>query len=39
VKYIKDIARRFSDGRLDVRKIIEMQEDECIAELVKIKGG
>ena len=38
VKYIKDIARRFSDGRLDVRKIVRMQEEECIQELVKIKG-
>lgn len=38
VKYIKDIAKRFSDGRLDVRKIVEMDEEECISELVKIKG-
>lgn len=38
VKYIKDIARRFSDGRLDVRKIVKMQEEECIQELIKIKG-
>lgn len=38
VKYIKDIAKRFSDGRLDARKIINMQEEECIEELVKIKG-
>lgn len=38
VKYIKDIARRFSDGRLDVRKIVKMQEEECVQELIKIKG-
>ncbi|UZJ57300.1 hypothetical protein CBS101457_006620 [Exobasidium rhododendri] len=38
VKYIKDIAKRFSDGRLDARRIIKMQEEECIEELVKIRG-
>lgn len=38
VKYVKDVARRFSDGRLDARKIITMDEEACIAELVQIKG-
>ncbi|PWN52066.1 DNA glycosylase [Violaceomyces palustris] len=38
VKYIKDVAQRFSDGRLDVREIVHLSEEECIAELVKIKG-
>lgn len=38
VKYVKDVARRFSDGRLDARKIITLNEEDCIAELVKIKG-
>lgn len=37
-RYVKDIATRFADGRLDVRKIIEMQEEECIQELVVVKG-
>lgn len=37
-RYVKDIARRFSDGRLDVRKIIQMDEEACVSELVKIKG-
>lgn len=38
VKYVKDVARRFSDGRLDARKIITLNEEDCIAELVQIKG-
>ena len=38
VKYIRDIARRFADGRLDVRRIVHMSYDECIAELTQVKG-
>ncbi|CAO1622647.1 unnamed protein product [Sympodiomycopsis kandeliae] len=38
VKYVKDIAQRFSDGRLDVRKILVMGQDKVVEELVKIKG-
>jgi DNA-3-methyladenine glycosylase II len=38
VKYVKDVAQRFSDGRLDARKIITLSEEECIAKLVQIKG-
>lgn len=37
VKYVKDVARRFSDGRLDARKIVELGEEECIKQLVEIK--
>ncbi|CAO1615478.1 unnamed protein product [Parajaminaea phylloscopi] len=38
VRYISDIAERFSDGRLDVRKILKMSESEVLEELCKIKG-
>lgn len=38
VRYVSDIAQRFSDGRLDVRKILAMGEEEVIEELCKIKG-
>ena len=38
IKYVRDVARRFSDGRLDVRKIIHMNPEACIAELTQVKG-
>lgn len=38
VKYVKDVAARFSDGRLDARKIMTLDEEECIKQLVEIKG-
>ncbi|PWN19866.1 DNA glycosylase [Microstroma glucosiphilum] len=38
VRYVTDIAERFSDGRLDVRKIVEMNEEQVLEELIKIKG-
>jgi DNA-3-methyladenine glycosylase II len=37
VRYVTDIAERFSDGRLDVRKIVEMNEEQVLEELIKIK--
>ncbi|KDN47352.1 DNA glycosylase [Tilletiaria anomala UBC 951] len=38
VKYIRDVARRFADGRLDARKLIAIEEEEVVKELVQIKG-
>lgn len=39
IKYVKDLAGRFVDGRLDTRKILELDDEEaCIAELSKVKG-
>lgn len=38
VKYVRDLARRFADGRLDVRRIVHMSHDECIDELTQVKG-
>lgn len=38
VKYVKDVARRFSDGRLDVRRIVQLEEEQCVQHLVEIKG-
>lgn len=36
--YVRDIAERFSDGRLDVRKIIAMKnEDDLVKHLCQIK--
>lgn len=38
IKYVRDVARRFADGRLDVRKIVQMDPEACIAELTQVKG-
>jgi DNA-3-methyladenine glycosylase II len=36
--YIKNIAKAFKDGDLDIRKIQKMSDEEVIVELTKIKG-
>lgn len=38
VAYVRDVARRFADGRLDVRRIVRMDPASCIEELVQVKG-
>ncbi|WFD33151.1 DNA-3-methyladenine glycosylase II [Malassezia sp. CBS 17886] len=38
VRYIRDLARHFADGRLDIRRIVHMDYDECIAELTRVHG-
>ena len=39
IKYIKDLSLRFADGRLDIRSLIQLtDEEEYVAELSKIKG-
>ncbi|PKI82855.1 DNA-3-methyladenine glycosylase II [Malassezia vespertilionis] len=38
MKYVRDVARRFADGRLDVRRIVHMDYQECVAELTQVKG-
>ncbi|KAJ1030295.1 hypothetical protein NDA16_001205 [Ustilago loliicola] len=39
IKYVKDLAARFVDGRLDIRQILELDDEEaCVTELSKIKG-
>ncbi|WFD20598.1 DNA-3-methyladenine glycosylase II [Malassezia caprae] len=38
ITYVRDVARRFGDGRLDVRKIVGMDPETCIAELVQVRG-
>ena len=36
--YIKNIAKAFRDGDLDIKNIRKMSDEEVIAELTKIKG-
>jgi len=38
ITYVRDVARRFGDGRLDVRKIVGMDPEACINELVQVRG-
>lgn len=39
IKYVKDLGARFVDGRLDIRKILELDDEEaCVTELSKVKG-
>ncbi|WFD28429.1 DNA-3-methyladenine glycosylase II [Malassezia nana] len=38
ITYVRDVARRFGDGRLDVRKIVAMDPEACVAELVQVRG-
>lgn len=37
-RYVKDIARRFADGRLDIRKIMHMDAETCVETLTQAKG-
>lgn len=38
IAYVRDISRRFADGRFDVRRIANMNADECIDTLTEAKG-
>lgn len=38
VKYVKDLATRWTDGSLRHREIPSMSDDEVIAELTQVKG-
>lgn len=38
IKYVRDVAQRFGDGRMDVRRIVHLDPETCIQELTEIKG-
>lgn len=38
IAYVRDVSRRFADGRFDVRKIATLSADECIDVLTQAKG-
>ncbi|KAN0062273.1 hypothetical protein ACQY0O_005454 [Thecaphora frezii] len=38
IKYIKDLALRFCDGRLDIREILRLDQEAIIQKLCEIKG-
>jgi 3-methyladenine DNA glycosylase/8-oxoguanine DNA glycosylase len=38
VVYVKDLAARWSDGRLNPARLVELQDGEVVAELIAVKG-
>ncbi|WFD34706.1 DNA-3-methyladenine glycosylase II [Malassezia cuniculi] len=38
IVYVRDVSRRFADGRFDVRKLSKMSADEVIAALTEARG-
>jgi len=38
IKYVKDLAKKFSDGTIRPRSLSKMNNDEVIEHLVKVKG-
>jgi DNA-3-methyladenine glycosylase II len=38
VKYVRDLAERISDGRLDLETLPDMSNEAIIAELIAVKG-
>ena len=38
VEYLRDLAARVEDGRMDLERLSELPDDEVTAELVQVKG-
>jgi DNA-3-methyladenine glycosylase II len=38
VEFLCDLARRVEDGRLDLRRIAKLPDEDVIAELIEVKG-
>jgi DNA-3-methyladenine glycosylase II len=38
ISYIKDLAERLEDGRLDLKRLEELSDDEAMAELDAVRG-
>jgi DNA-3-methyladenine glycosylase II len=38
VEFLRDLARRVSDGRLDLKRLAELPDEDVIAELIEVKG-
>lgn len=38
IRYLRDLTERVSDGRLDLERICELDDEAVIEELVKVKG-
>jgi DNA-3-methyladenine glycosylase II len=38
VEFLRDLARRVVDGRLDLKRLVELSDEDIVAELVEVKG-
>lgn len=38
VEFLRDLARRVSDGRLELARLAELSDEDVIAELIEVKG-
>jgi DNA-3-methyladenine glycosylase II len=38
VRFLRDLAERIEDGRLDVARLAELSDEDVVAELIEIKG-
>jgi DNA-3-methyladenine glycosylase II len=38
VEFLRDLARRVRDGRLDLKRLAELPDEDVIAELIEVKG-
>jgi DNA-3-methyladenine glycosylase II len=38
VEFLRDLAKRVGDGRLDLRRLASLSDEDVIAELVAVKG-
>jgi DNA-3-methyladenine glycosylase II len=38
VEFLRDLARRVKDGRLDLKRLAELPDEDVIAELTEVKG-
>jgi DNA-3-methyladenine glycosylase II len=38
VGFLRDLAERIEDGRLDLRRLSELPDEDVVAELIEIKG-
>jgi DNA-3-methyladenine glycosylase II len=38
VEFLRDLARRVVDGRLDLKRLAELSDEDIVADLVEVKG-
>jgi DNA-3-methyladenine glycosylase II len=38
VEFLRDLARRVSDGRLDLKRLSKLPDEDIVAELLEVKG-
>jgi DNA-3-methyladenine glycosylase II len=38
VEFLRDLAKRISDGRLDLKSLAKLSDEDIVAELIEVKG-